>query len=120
MLYNLRTKLKCSWHNLNCRAIFETEPLRIQEAPLLFLSMVSHDDLLMYLAAIKSLFARIGEGRIAVINDGSLTPADIHRLNYHLGRPKILEAWRIETGPCPRVGIWERLMGLSGQAIIEP
>ena len=44
MLYNLRTKLKCSWHNLNCRAIFETEPLRIQEAPLLFLSMVSHDD----------------------------------------------------------------------------
>ncbi len=120
MFYNLRTNLKHFWHDLNCRAIFEMEPLRIQEAPLLFLTMVSHDDLLMYLVAIKSLYGRIGEGSIAVINDGSLTPDDIDRLNYHLGRPEILGAGRIETGPCPRGGMWERLMGLSGQAIIEP
>ena len=116
MFYNLKTKIKRSWYNLNCRAIFETEPLRIQEAPLLFLSMVLHDDLLMYLVAIKSLYWRIGEGRIAVINDGSLTPDDVDRLNYHLGRPDILDVRCIETGPCPRGRMWERLMGLSGQA----
>ena len=110
MFYNLKTKLKRSWYNLNCRAIFDTEPLRIREAPLLFLTMVSHDDLLMYLVAIKSLYWRIGEGSIAVINDGSLTPADIDRLNYHLGRPEILDVRRIETGPCPRGGCWERLL----------
>ncbi len=110
MFYNLKTKLKRSWHNLNCRAIFDTEPLRIQEAPLLFLSMVSHDDLLMYLIAIKSLYTRFGEGQIAIINDGSLTPADINRLNHHLGRPEILDARRIDTGPCPSGGCWERLL----------
>ena len=120
MLYNLKTKLNRSWYNLNRRAIFDTEALKIREAPLLFLTMVSHDDLLMYLVAIKSLYARVGEGSIVVVNDGSLTPDDIDRLNDHLGRPEILEAGRIETGPCPRGGMWERLMGLPGQAIIEP
>ena len=110
MFYNLKTKMKRSWYNLNCRAILDTEPLRIREAPLLFLTMVSHDDLLMYLIAIKSLYWRIREGRIAVTNDGSLTPDDIDLLNYHLDRPEILDVRRIETGPCPRGGCWERLL----------
>ena len=110
MLYNLKRKLNRSWYNLNCRAIFDTEALKIREAPLLFLTMVSHDDLLMYLVAIKSLYARIGEGSIAVINDGSLTPDDIDRLNYHLGCPEILDVRCIETSPCPRGGCWERLL----------
>ena len=64
----------------------------------------------MYLVAIKSVYTRIGEGTVCIINDGSLQPQDIERLNYHLGSPTLVDIAAIDTGSCPRGGTWERLL----------
>ena len=72
--------------------------------------MVSHRDLIMYFVAIRSLYAQIGEGAIAIIDDGSLTAADTEILHRLLGGPQIIRADQIDTGACPRGGTWERLL----------
>ena len=59
-----------------------------------FVSMVSHRDLVMYLVAIRSLYAQIGEGAITVIDDGSLTAADITILHRLLSDPLSFERTR--------------------------
>ena len=56
-----------------CQGILNTPPLDIQEAPLRFLSMMCHRDVIPYLVAIKSLYQVVGEGRIIIVDDGTLT-----------------------------------------------
>jgi hypothetical protein len=97
-------------HFRGCRQVLDLPPLVIREAPLSFVSMVSHRDLIMYLVAIRSLYARIGEGAITIIDDGSLTAADAGILRRLLGGPEIIRADQIDTGACPRGGTWERLL----------
>ena len=97
-----------------CREILDTRPLVIKPAPLTFCSMVSHRDILMYLVAIKSVYPKIGEGTVCIINDGSLQPKDIERLNYHLGSPMFVDIAAIDTGGCPRGALWERLLYILG------
>ena len=72
--------------------------------------MVSHRDLLMYLVAIRSLYAQIGEGTITIIDDGSLTVRDIELLRSSLGEPKVIGLSQVDVGPCPSGGFWERLL----------
>jgi hypothetical protein len=99
------------WRHLrSCRRVLDLPPLTIREAPLSFVSMVSHRDLVMYLVAIRSLYAQIGEGSITVIDDGSLTAADIELLHRSLGEPAIIGVDDIDRGPCPQGGFWERLL----------
>jgi hypothetical protein len=90
--------------------VLDLPPLEIREAPLTFVSMVSHRDLVMYLVAIRSLYAQIGEGTITVIDDGSLTVGDIELLDRLLSGPQIIRADHVDTGACPRGGTWERLL----------
>ena len=73
MLWRLRGNLGRWRHFRSCRRVLDLPPLEIREAPLTFVSMVSHRDLVMYLVAIRSLYAQIGEGTITIIDDGSLT-----------------------------------------------
>ena len=53
--------------------------------------MVSQRDLLMYLVSIKSIYTKISEGTICIINDGSLTSKAKDILQYHLGSPTIVD-----------------------------
>jgi hypothetical protein len=83
--------------------------------------MMSERDLVMYLVAIKSIYTRIGEGSIHIINDGSLTAQSIDVLNRHLAGATILNIAAIHTDPCPRGACWERLLhilDLSAQAYV--
>ena len=93
-----------------CRRILDTPPLSTNQAPLLFVSMVSHKDVQSYLLAIKSIYRHVGEGRILVINDGSLTEEDLALLRVHAGAPTVVGISSISTASCPRGGTWERLM----------
>lgn len=95
-----------------CRAVLNTPPLAVIDAPLRLLSMVCHRDVLPYLVAVKSVYRRIGEGRVTIVDDGTLTPADRALLTRHLGQPEILPIKAIDTGPCPRGGTWERLLAI--------
>jgi hypothetical protein len=110
MLFKYRNKLARAVYNHACRGILATPPLSPKPGPLIFCSMMCERDLEMYLVAIKSVYTRIGEGNIYLINDGTLTPQSIGLLNHHLSAPTIVDIASIGTGPCPRGGTWERLL----------
>lgn len=110
MLHRLTTKLSVWRFNRMCRHVVETPPLLTNQAPLLFVSMVCHKDLHGYLLAIKSIYRYVEEGRILIINDGSLTDSDISLLRVHADDPTIIHIDTIDTDSCPKGGAWERLM----------
>ena len=110
MLYELRNRVARALYDRRCGEILDTPPLSIKSASLIFCSMVSQRDFMMYLVAIKSVYSRIGEGRICIINDGSLRADAIAMLEQHLGAPRIVDISSIATGSCPRGGTWERLL----------
>jgi hypothetical protein len=90
--------------------VLDTAPLRQRGNSPLLLSMTCHSDIMTYLLAIKSLYLRIGQGRVLVISDGSLTADDTATLHYHIPELQVLEIGAIQTGACPRGGTWERLI----------
>ncbi len=110
MFYQLKTRINRMKHNFVCRSIFNTPPLQIIPGSLTIFSMVSHSDLTMYLVAVKSFYHQVREGRIALLNDGSLTDADRQVLRMHLGDPQIFDMHNVQTGKCPKGGCWERLL----------
>jgi hypothetical protein len=109
------TRLQRSWAERSfkriARGIFDTPPLRVQGHSPLFVSMLWRRDLMLYLLAIKSLYAEIGQGRIAVINDHhSLIDNDLAILRHHVPGIEIIDSDAISTRRCPRGGTWERLV----------
>lgn len=109
MLDGLRTKIAKRRFGSQVSRILKTPPLSIVPAKLTILSMVSHDDLRMYLLAIKSLYKRVGRGNIVIIDDGSLTSRDRGILETHLSGPKIIDLESVAVGRLPRHNCWERL-----------
>jgi hypothetical protein len=110
MLWRLKNRLRRAVYSCQCRRVFQTPPLKTRDAPLTFFSMCSHDDLIMYLLAVKSLYCEIGEGRVVVLNDGSLTQEDKSLLARHVPDVRIENLADVDTGPCPKGGTWERLL----------
>lgn len=90
--------------------VLNTAPLPVNGNSPLFLSQVCHRDITAYLIAIKSVYLRVGQGRILIIDDGSLTDEDISILKHHIPGIGVLDIASIDTGTCPRGGTWERLI----------
>ena len=109
-------KLNWMWreraHRRAARAILDTPQVVPADDGLVLFSMIGTRVLLPYLVAIKSLHARLRRGRIAILDDGTLTPADLKVLAAQLGSPRIVSIADVDTGPCPRGGTWERLLTL--------
>jgi hypothetical protein len=108
-------RLKRSWDKLSfdrvAGGVLGTAPLCPSGDSPLFLSMVCHRDVASYLLAIKSLYDGIGHGRVAIINDGSLTSSDLAILHNHIPKLEVLDINSIETGSGPRADLfWERLV----------
>lgn len=93
-----------------CRAILATPPARVRDDGVILFSMIGTKVLLPYLIAAKSFQARLGRGRFAILDDGTLTKADKAILAHHLGNPPITAIAAVDTGRCPRGGTWERLL----------
>jgi hypothetical protein len=74
--------------------------------------MIGTRVLLPYLVAVKSFHTRLGVGRVAILDDGTLTAADRAVLAHHLANPSILSIDAVNTGACPTGGTWERLLTL--------
>lgn len=110
MLYRFRTNLQRKLHNRAIAGVLDTPPIRPTEDRLVFMSMVCHADVLMYLVAVKSVFAQIGKGRIVFVNDGSLTDDDLKTLRYHLADPQIIHIDDVPNPRAPAGGTWERLL----------
>ena len=94
------------------RAVLAAPPVRAIDDGVIIFSMIGTRVLLPYLVAAKSLHARLGRGRFAILDDGTLTPADKAVLELQLDRPELYSFGGIDLGDCPRGGCWERLLTL--------
>ena len=113
--FRIRNYMERSRFAWQCRAVFATPPLRPREGDVTLLSMVSHRDLILYLLAIKSFYLRSEGGKIAFLDDGSLTQKDLTLLEEHL---PFADRYSIDDvrppAGCPSSGgCWERLTVLS-------
>lgn len=99
-------------HLRAARAVLATPPIVPTADRVVIFSMIGTRVLLPYLVAVKSLRARLRIGRIAILDDGSLTQADKAVLAHHLGDPEIRSIHDVDTGRCPHGGTWERLLTL--------
>jgi hypothetical protein len=107
---SLRTWLNERQHDWYCREILTTDPIKTSgDGPILF-SMMGTRVLRPYLVAAKSLRMRLGVGHFKILSDGTLTAEDRATLKYHLDDPEIFDISKIERGPCPAGGCWERLI----------
>ena len=76
--------------------------------------MVCHGEVRMYLLAVKSFVRQLGQSpHVVVLNDGSLTAADIALMTAHVPSLRVVAIQAISTGSCPKGGCWERLMLIS-------
>ncbi len=99
--------------NQAARAVLATPPCRVDpDDGLVIFSMIGTRVLLPYLIAAKSFQSQLGRGRFAILDDGTLTPADKAALAHHLGNPPVTTLASVDTGPCPRGGTWERLLSI--------
>ncbi|HET8612906.1 MAG TPA: hypothetical protein VFL92_09090 [Sphingomonas sp.] len=112
MIDGIARRLGPALHNRVARAILAAPPIAPVEDGSLIFSMIGTRVLLPYLVAVKSLHARLGRGRVAILDDGTLTAADRRVLADHCGDPEIRSIRDVDTGPCPRGGCWERLLTL--------
>lgn len=94
----------------HARGILDTPPIVPRDDGVILFSMIGTRVLLPYLVAIKSLHARLGRGKIVILDDGTLTAQDKAHLAHHLGNPVIHAFADVDVGPCPRYCVWERLL----------
>src|SRR3546814_6267196 len=117
----IANKLNRSWkermHRVAARAVLDTPPIAPADDGLILFSMIGTRVLLSYLVAGKSLYGRLGRGRIGILDNGTLTDDDRDVLAAHLGHPVIVSIDDVDTGTCPRGGCWERLLKLRDMEI---
>jgi hypothetical protein len=76
----------------------------------LFFTQLCHRDVASYLLTIKSLYQAFQVGKVAILNDGSLTTEDFGVLHHHIPGLQVFEFSQVDLGRCPRGGTWERLV----------
>ena len=112
MIDRLVRKAREALHLRTARGVLATPPIRPTGDRVVLFSMIGTRVLLPYLVAVKSLHARLAAGRVAILDDGTLTAADKAALAHHLGNPAIRAIGDVDGGVCPKGGCWERLLTL--------
>ena len=112
MLYRLRQSLARRRFAAKTAAVLQTPPMLVRPGPATFVSMVANHDVQMYLLSMKSLYARVRQGRLLVIVDRDMPAAARATLSAHFPGIEFQTLEDIEVGPCQRGGTWERLIHL--------
>lgn len=105
-----RVKREAGRHNEAIIGILDTPPIVPKRDGLVIFSMIGTAVVLPYLVAVKSLWSHLQRGRIAILDDGTLTAQDRAILAQHCGDPQILRIEDVPRGPFPQGGCWERLL----------
>lgn len=105
-----RSRLDAARHAEAIADVLDTPPIAPQRDGLVLFSMIGTAVLLPYLVAVKSLWRQLGRGRVAILDDGTLTAEDRALLAHHCGDPQILRLADVRTDPFPRGGCWERFL----------
>ncbi len=107
-----RVKQDAARHAAAIADILDTPPIVPRHDGVVLFSMIGTAVLLPYLVAVKSLWHQLGRGRIAILDDGTLTGADRAVLAHHCGDPEILSIARVDTNGFPTGGCWERFLSI--------
>jgi hypothetical protein len=110
VFYRLRRSIKYFKFNRQVRRILDTPPLAYKEGPLTIVTMVAGYDVTCYLLAMKSLYRRLGRGKIVAIVADDVSQSSRELIRQHLGPVKFVDIKSIDTGDCQRGGTWERLV----------
>lgn len=116
MMYGLKKRLGRIHHTHVAKRILQTPPLIPTADRVVLFSMIGTRVILPYLVAVKSLHNRLKVGRVAILDDGSLTGDDRRLLAEQLGDPVVHHIGQVSTGDCPKGGTWERLLTLLDMA----
>ncbi len=90
--------------------VLHTAPLGPSDGGPTIVSLLGTADVPPYLVAIKSFHRRLGRGRPAIVDDGSLTGEDRAILAHHCGDPEILPHQAVRRGAFPAGGAWALLL----------
>jgi hypothetical protein len=108
--YRWRTRRDAARHAEAILDVLDTPPIVPRnDGPVLF-SMIGTAVVLPYLVAVKSLWTQLGRGRVALLDDGTLTAPDRALLAHHCGDPELIRIDSVKTGAFPTGGCWERLL----------
>lgn len=105
-----RSRREATRHAAAIADILDTPPIRPQTDGVVLFSMMGTAVLLPYLVAVKSLWHQLGRGRVAILDDGTLTGEDRAILAHHCGDPEIMRIADVVAAEFPRGGTWERLL----------
>lgn len=105
-----RVKKEAARHAEAIADILDTPPLVPRRDGLVLFSMIGTEVLLPYLVAVKSLWRELGRGRVAILDDGTLTAQDRAILAHHCGDPELMAARQVDTAGFPNGGCWERFL----------
>ena len=112
MFYQLKKSMATSRFYRLTSGILDTRPMPVVSSALTLLSMVSNNDVQMYLLSMKSLYARLGMGQLLVIVDRDMPAESRAQLSEHFPGIQFQILEDIDVGPCQRGGTWERLVYL--------
>jgi hypothetical protein len=108
--YRFRAPVAARLHDRTARAVLATPPIRPAQDGVVLFSMMGTRVLLPYLVAVKSLWNQLRRGRVVIMDDGTLTPADRAILAHHCGDPDIIPISSVDVGLFPQGGTWERFL----------
>src|SRR4029077_20682988 len=102
ILYRLRTRFERARFDHRARAILASPPLaRDPSSRVVFVTQLCHDDLLMYLLAVKSLARFLAPARVCVLDDTSLTAGDRDVLARHVPGVELSSITSVKNTACP-------------------
>ena len=105
-----RSKRDATRHAEAITGILDTAPIVPKQDGVVLFSMIGTAVLLPYLVAVKSLWGELQRGRVAILDDGTLTAQDRAILAHHCGDPEIMRIADVVLGEFPKGGTWERLI----------
>ncbi len=105
-----RTRLEAADHAEAIADVLDTAPIVPRSDGLVLFSMIGTAVLLPYLVAVKSLWSELRRGRIAILDDGTLTAEDRALLAHHCGDPELIRIADVDTAGFPAGGCWERFL----------
>ena len=117
MLYRVRDAAGRAVFNKAAAGVLAAPPVEVRgEDRLAIVSQLRSKDLLPWLVAIKSLYARLGRGGVIVVDDGSLTPSDRAVITDHVVGAEVMPLSAGRVPGLPEGGTWERLCVIAREA----
>ena len=90
--------------------ILDTPPIEQRQDGLVLFASIGSTSLLPAMVALKSLWRPLQRGRVALLDDGSLTAEDRAVLAHHFADPELVRADTVNMGSFPAGQGWESLL----------